>query len=178
MLDFKIDNISGYDIIKTIKLNSKTNNISIIVITGKKDENVLSDVLQLGADYFIQKPFEEDELISKIDVAFRNLIRYNKTLYQNVELNRKLGDRDKQLLETQIRYKDLINSIADPIYIFHKESLSIVECNEAMQKKYGYSTQEMKNLILLDLVKVDEAPKVMKNWNLHFQLRLRLFHQY
>ena len=115
LLDLKIDNISGYDIIKTIKLNSKTNNISIIVITGKKDENVLSDVLQLGADYFIQKPFEEDELISKIDVAFRNLIRYNKTLYQNVELNRKLGDRDKQLLETQIRYKDLINSIADPI---------------------------------------------------------------
>ena len=60
--------LTGYDgrvICKQLKFHPNSRHIPVIMVSG--DEEVLETVLQYGADDFIQKPFEAEVLLSKID---------------------------------------------------------------------------------------------------------------
>lgn len=62
--DLQLGNTSGLEIIKqTKKLNETT---IVFLMTGCRDSHCRSQALQLGADAFLAKPFDLDELISLI----------------------------------------------------------------------------------------------------------------
>jgi len=60
--------LTGYDgrvICKQLKFHPDSKHIPVIMVSG--DDEVLQTVKQYGANDFIQKPFEEDDLLSKIN---------------------------------------------------------------------------------------------------------------
>ncbi|MEA3440710.1 MAG: response regulator [Chloroflexota bacterium] len=63
-LDIMIPRMSGYDVCKTIRLDLKMLDIYIVMLTAKGQEadKMLSE--ELGANLFITKPFDPDELLS------------------------------------------------------------------------------------------------------------------
>jgi len=62
LLDSMLPDMNGLDILKTYKENKGT--AKVLFLTGaKKNEEA---ALELGADYFLSKPFEIDELLSVV----------------------------------------------------------------------------------------------------------------
>lgn len=88
--------LSGEEVCKIIR---KTSNIPIIVLTAKDQILNKVELLDMGADDYLTKPFEIEELFARIRVALRNKSNFSNTdflYYDILKLN----------LKTNILYKD------------------------------------------------------------------------
>lgn len=68
LLDLMLPGKSGEEIITLIREKS---NVPIIVISAKVDINDKVHVLKIGADDYITKPFNQEEVIARIEVQLR-----------------------------------------------------------------------------------------------------------
>ncbi|MCO6493528.1 MAG: response regulator [Phaeodactylibacter sp.] len=69
---------NGYEVCETLKDNPITNHIPIILLTAKDGPDPKQLSLEKGADAFLAKPFEKEELSARL----RNLIRLQKILQE------------------------------------------------------------------------------------------------
>lgn len=71
LLDWMLPGTSGFDFTKRLKTNKLTQNIPIILLTAKAEENSKVKGLDAGADDYITKPFSPRELIARIKTVLR-----------------------------------------------------------------------------------------------------------
>jgi len=107
--DWDMPQISGIDLIKSLKDNVMTKNIPIIMVTGVMltNEN-LKIALDSGAIDYIRKPIEPIELIARINSAILLIEYYNQIMKQ----------KDQELTENTmhlIRSTEFIESFANKL---------------------------------------------------------------
>jgi CheY-like chemotaxis protein len=68
--DILMANNTGIDVLKRLKSNPKTRDIPIIMLTTKKEVPDLFEEYQLGADYYLTKPFTKSQLLHGIELMF------------------------------------------------------------------------------------------------------------
>lgn len=66
LLDFKLPDIDGTAVCRSIRSNPQLSHIRIIMISGVADPSETESLRMAGADAFIKKPFSMDEVLSKI----------------------------------------------------------------------------------------------------------------
>jgi DNA-binding response OmpR family regulator len=66
ILDYKLPDINGNQVCMTIRSNPAFSHIRIIIISGVADPDEIEMLKQAGADDFLRKPFQIDELIGRI----------------------------------------------------------------------------------------------------------------
>lgn len=71
ILDLMIPSISGLEVCKTLKKNSETASIPIIMLTAKSEEVDRIVGLELGADDYVTKPFSPRELALRVQSVLR-----------------------------------------------------------------------------------------------------------
>ena len=71
LLDLMLPGIDGLEVCKTLKSDSKTKHIPIIMLTAKTQEADKIVGLELGADDYVTKPFSPRELIARIKAVLR-----------------------------------------------------------------------------------------------------------
>lgn len=64
ILDYRLPDDNGLSILKTIRTENKAK--KVILITRYGDEEVASKAIDLGADAYVSKPINPDELLSVI----------------------------------------------------------------------------------------------------------------
>jgi len=84
ILDLKMPEMDGIEVLKRIKEINK--NIRVIIITAYGTIQSASDALNLGADDFISKPFD----IAKIRVTIKNVLKMKKLASEVEELRSNL----------------------------------------------------------------------------------------
>ena len=67
LLDLKLPDISGYEVIKRLKADQTTSHIPVILITAHVSNEVPERVMSLGACDYLFKPFEIKDLMKKVD---------------------------------------------------------------------------------------------------------------
>ena len=72
LLDILMPGLSGLEVLKQIK--DKNKNIKVIMLTTASEEEVKEKATQLGADYFIKKPFSENFLKEVIIEKIKELL--------------------------------------------------------------------------------------------------------
>lgn len=86
LLDLMLPGKNGEDIIKDLK---QKNNVPIIVMSAIEDVNKKVDLFSLGANDYITKPFNNDELIARIKVQLRDNNTFSNILrFKDIELNK------------------------------------------------------------------------------------------
>lgn len=69
VLDVVMPGMNGLDLLTRLKLQPKTQSIPVIMLTGEdKAEDILSGY-NVGADYYITKPFTRQQLMFGIDLV-------------------------------------------------------------------------------------------------------------
>jgi len=66
VLDYKLPDINGTRVCRTIRSNPSLASIRIIIISGVADPDEIAELEASGADDFLRKPFQIDELITRI----------------------------------------------------------------------------------------------------------------
>lgn len=66
VLDYKLPDIDGNRVCKIIRSNPQYADTKIIIISGVADPDEIAELRSAGADDFLRKPFQIDELISRL----------------------------------------------------------------------------------------------------------------
>ena len=127
LLDLMLPDINGEDLIKQVK------DIPIIIISAKVSSNDKINCLLDGANDYVTKPFDKDELLARIKVQFRN----NK---QNYEL----------------KYKELHLLNDYQTLMINNEKVKLTKTEYLILKELLQNTKRVvtKNM-LLDLIGID-----------------------
>ena len=70
LIDILMPQISGFELIKTIKLNPSLHAIPIFAVSAITEEESIREILQAGAHLFINKPIIISDLLDKIKDIF------------------------------------------------------------------------------------------------------------
>ena len=70
--DIMMPQMDGYKLLKTLKESDYLRELPIIMLTARADQQDRLKTLRIGADDYLLKPFEEEELLLRIDKLLKN----------------------------------------------------------------------------------------------------------
>ncbi len=80
LMDVEMPEMNGFEACKKIKEQSKNNFIPIIFITSKGDLQSMKTGLRAGAEDYLTKPFEPEELLARVQAVLRTKKLYNQLM--------------------------------------------------------------------------------------------------
>jgi PleD family two-component response regulator len=79
VLDIMLPDIDGYEVCRNLRTNMRTSHIPVIFLTQKDERSDKLQGLELGADDYITKPFDIEELKLRVTGAIRRSERESLT---------------------------------------------------------------------------------------------------
>lgn len=134
LLDIMLPKRSGLSILKRVREAGLET--PIIFLTAKSQTYDKVNGLDLGADDYITKPFEADELLARIRLRTRqsSLIRANQLRLENIRLN-----TDSHELESKESSVKLSNKEFLLMEVFMRNAKQIIPKNQLISKVWGPS---------------------------------------
>ena len=127
LLDIELPDGTGFDVCKQIKQYS---DIPVIFLTGKTEEKHIVYGLDIGADDYISKPFNNNVLISRINSVLRRYYKNSSNTsiiyYRNliIDLDKAVVIKEKEEINlTKIEYKLLIIFLKNKDKLITREQL-------------------------------------------------------
>ena len=84
ILDWEMPEVDGVELCKRIKDLRRTNPIYVILLTGRDSQKDILQGFDAGADDYMTKPFNDDELRARVRVA-EKLVTIQSSLSQSVD---------------------------------------------------------------------------------------------
>ncbi len=104
LLDVMMPNMDGWDTLKAIRNNKKTQYIPVIMITAVSEDQKVVSGLKIGADDYIVKPFILPNLLARVEAVLRRSKwqqevqpKQEKTLNKDVNIDA-LTPKEKEVL--------------------------------------------------------------------------------
>ncbi|MBQ7511892.1 MAG: hybrid sensor histidine kinase/response regulator [Prevotella sp.] len=95
LLDVMMPDISGFDAAVILKKTPETQDIPIIFLTALNSPSDLVKGFQVGANDFLTKPFNKEELVMRVMHQIQLVAAKRIIVQQNEELRRTISNRDK-----------------------------------------------------------------------------------
>ena len=95
LLDVMMPDISGFDTAVALKNDPATADIPIIFLTALNSPSDLVHGFQVGANDFLSKPFNKEELVMRVMHQISLVAAKRIIVHQNEELKRTISNRDK-----------------------------------------------------------------------------------
>ena len=124
LMDLMLPMKSGEEILRALREVKKT---PVIVLSAKNDVHNRIELLRLGADDFICKPFDIDEVILRIEAVLRRVENVKDVLtYKQMRIDkeaRRIFIGDDELICTATEYAILELMLGNPGKVFSKRNL-------------------------------------------------------
>lgn len=143
LCDISMNEISGYDVFNVLKESSATAMIPFVFLTAKSEIKDIRFGMQLGADDYIVKPFEYDELLTSI-----------ATRLHKAEAHRKANEE-----------KFIALSMISPYGIYIYQGNRFIETNPSLSATLGYSREELLNMGFEDIIARQDQPSAIEKIN-------------
>jgi len=79
LLDIMLPDINGFEVCRKLRVDNKLENVAIIIITSLHDKESHREGIEVGADDFLTKPFDNEELKLRVK-AIAKLNRFRKII--------------------------------------------------------------------------------------------------
>ena len=127
VLDIQLPDVDGYEICRTLRSNTRTSYVPIIFLTQKDERSDKIAGLELGADDYITKPFDIEELKLRVEGAIRRSQREALTHpVTNLPAGKLIEDQLKKVKDASapwvflyfgIRHIQAFKEVAGPIHV-------------------------------------------------------------
>jgi len=95
LLDVMMPDLNGFDTAVILKKDPETQDIPIIFLTALNNPSDLVKGFQVGANDFLTKPFNKEELVMRVMHQIQLVAAKRIIVRQNEELKRTISNRDK-----------------------------------------------------------------------------------
>ena len=140
LLDWQMPGMTGGELCRRLREDDRLRSCYVIILTGQDEHESMSDAFGAGADDYIAKPFDLDELFSRLAVGER-MIRMQAELNENL----------RNLEAAKLQYHQLFDLESDALFLVEQSSGRIREVNVAAQRLYGYDREEFLAMTISDL---------------------------
>jgi DNA-binding response OmpR family regulator len=132
LLDINLPDINGLDLLKDIR--GSTDETPAIFLTSYKDKETLAKGFLNGADDFLTKPFDMDELILRINCLMKRVKKKSIITLANLEFNfdTKEVKKDGKNLKFSLKSLELFE-------LFHQNNHAIVTKEMIINKLWSVS---------------------------------------
>ncbi|MCG7336175.1 response regulator transcription factor [Sporosarcina sp. ACRSM] len=127
LLDVMMPDLDGWEVCKKIR---ELSTIPVIMLTARSDKSDLVKGLEFGADDYITKPFDERELVARVNALLRRTANdeadHSNVIYGEFLLNRDSYSLHYQNVEVQLTLKEFYIMealISHPKRTFTREQL-------------------------------------------------------
>ena len=166
LLDVLMPKLDGYQVCQQLKSNNLTKEIPIIFVSAANDPIDRVKALEVGGADYINKPFQIDELLLRVEnqlqlqAARRQILEFNSELERRIqertvqleaanrELKREIKERQeitKLLRQSEEKLEDILNSLEEVVWSADATTSNLLFLNLAAQKVYGRSINELLN---------------------------------
>lgn len=83
--DIMMPELDGYGVLHILSKDPKTASIPFIFLTAKAEKSEMRKGMELGADDYLTKPFEDTELLSAIEARFKKVDTLKKEFSRNIQ---------------------------------------------------------------------------------------------
>ncbi len=101
LLDIMMSGLNGYETCRRIKSDTNGELTQVILVSGEASVESRLKGYEVGADDYIVKPFDNNELLAKVRVQFRLRDALAKLASRNAELEEIVKQRTTQITETR-----------------------------------------------------------------------------
>lgn len=140
ILDLMLPEIDGMEVAESIR--SFDNNVGIIMLTAKSDLGSRVEGLKTGADDYVVKPFEIEELLARIDSLLRRLGKHKVLNTSNIEI-------DSEKMEVKVNGKEINLTLTEfnllKYLIINKNN--VISKEKLLEEIWGYDDPENLNLV-------------------------------
>ena len=135
ILDLMLPGMAGEELLKHIK--EKSPDTAVVVSSAKEDVQVRISLLKAGADDYVVKPFDTQELLARLEAVLRRLGRI-KQLQTEEEKNAQNGAQESSVQEGKaqtgnaqegrvLKYKDIVMRPEDFFITVGGEAVSLTK---------------------------------------------------
>lgn len=134
LLDINLPDINGLDLLKELRTSS--DDTPAIFLTSYKDKDTLKTGFINGADDFLTKPFDMDELILRIESIIKRFKKHKVVKIENCEFNfeNKTVKKDGEIIKFGLKVLDLFE-------LFYQNNHSIVSKDMIINKLWHTSEE-------------------------------------
>ena len=162
--------MNGYELCKAVKENISVSHIPFILLTARNDDDSRRYGYMMGADSYLEKPFEMEELLAKIVNKLYNRIQ-TKLHYQqignnlSVTVDSDLSRKDTLFMEklNQTIIENLDNTELDIPYICKQIGMSRASLYNKLKAITDMGANDYINKI-----RIEQAMKLIKESDLNF----------
>ena len=175
ILDLMLPGISGEEIIQEIR---KVSDVPIITVSAKNEEEAKIEVLKLGADDFLLKPFNLEELQLKVERNIQKYLNQQVSYKKNEEFKNIILNQDtrevfvggQNVYFTSKEFDILMLLIQNPNKVISKEKIF----KEVWHEDYCINTQTVTVHIKNIRKKIKEinptTPTIETVWGIGFKI--------
>lgn len=170
MLDIMLPGMDGYDVCREIR---KTSNVPIIMLSAKGEvfDKVLG--LRIGADDYMVKPFDSNELVARVQAILRRTVQAEETP----------AGATSSKKEDTVRYEDLEVSLSgytviykgqqiemppkelELLYFLASQPNQVFTREQLLDKIWGYDYIGDTRTVDVHVKRIREKIKDGKNWS-------------
>ncbi len=167
LLDILLPKLDGFQVCERLKKDEETKYIPIIMITALKEMKDKLKALEMGADDFITKPFENVELLARV----KSLLRIKKYHDELEQKNIELEEKNKSLVWMD-KFKEeltglIVHDMKNPLFVIQGNLqmmlMNLEQSPSESLKKYTRrierSSQALLRMVvnLLDISRLEEG---------------------
>ena len=124
VLDLMLPRISGDGLLVRLREREGTRDLPVIVVSAKDAVWTRVDLLRLGADDYLTKPFDLDELTARIEALLRRsrpaddgarVLRHGDLVLEPAARRARLADRDVPLTPAELTVLEVLMSTPDRV---------------------------------------------------------------
>lgn len=138
LCDISMPRMNGYEVYKILNENSTTSFIPFIFLSAKTEKEDVRVGMQMGADDYITKPFDYDELIKAIEL--------------------RITKREKLISASESGFKALLDSTLTGMFIFQNNQISF--SNTKFQKIFGYTKEEISSMNFFEMIHQNDRQQI------------------
>lgn len=173
LLDLMLPGLTGEEVLERVRAQG---NVPLIAVSAKDDKSTKVGLLKSGVDDFIGKPFDNDELMARIEALLRRSSGGGSTdvlTFKNVKLNRstmEVSVCNKPVSLTKREYLILELLMSNPKKIFTKNNIFESVWNEQFLGEDNAVNVHISN-IRQKLSKLDPGESYIQTvWGLGFKM--------
>lgn len=173
LLDLMLPGMTGEEVLEHLR---RRGSVPVIAVSAKDDKQTKVTLLKTGVDDFISKPFDNDELLARIEALLRRSsggVSSDVLTFKNIKINRstmEVSVSRKPLSLTKREYLILELLMSNPKKIFTKNNIFESVWNEQFLGEDNAVNVHISN-IRQKLAKLDpDETYIQTVWGLGFKM--------
>ena len=135
ILDVMMPKLNGIDVLKRLREDSVSTPVMMLTAKGQKDDRILG--FNSGADDYLPKPFDPDELIARVRALLRRSNAYTPDILRFGDISLDTGDGTLKCNNRQVKLSAREYRLME---LFMRSPHMVISADRIMERIWGWDS--------------------------------------